>query len=205
MSESIFEKSTQGKLSEVFGSMTQSPAPKVEAKRAFVEESAPVQESAPVSRRVGTRFDEVFQTIISEESDIAVDFEGVVDGEPVEGEYDEYDENEMVSVPKAILKELLAYMEDTMGPEDSADLEIPMEGCEYSLARNHMGNTTKVGSDKQPNKVGTSSTKTSTPADKNSARTGKVEFLKNLLTSYLAMGSSKQPNKLGVNDQTVNK
>ena len=208
MSESIFEKSTQGKLSDVFGVMTQRPASKTvveESTEAPTPVATPVAEvEAPVVKpTVGTRFDEVFQSIISEEADLDVSFEGDLDLEGGD-EYEE-EEGEMVSVPKAILSELLAYMEDTMGDEDSSDLELPLEGADYNLAKNQMSNTTNTGSPKQSNKVGTASTKTGAATDKNEARTGSVKFLKNLLACYVAKGSTKQANKLGVNDQTVNK
>jgi hypothetical protein len=203
MSESIFEKSTQGKLSDVFGAMTTRSAPKTvveestEApKTVVIEDEAPVTQSNSLA---GAKFDAVFNSIIAEEAELDVSVEGDVN---VEGEGG-YDEGKMVSVPEAILKELLAYMEDTMGDEDTSEYELPMEGADFTVAKNQMSNTTNTGSPKQSNKTGTSASKTGQATDKNEARTGKVSFLKNLLACYVAKGSSKQANKLAVNDQPV--
>jgi hypothetical protein len=212
MSQSIFEKSTQGKLSDVFGAMTTRSAPKtvVEESTAAPVETTPapvaevvVESDAPVvtpKTLVGTRFDEVYNSIFSEEAELDVSIDGDID---LEGGDEYEEEGEMVQVPKAILKELLAYMEDTMGDEDSSDYELPMEGADYTVAKNQMGNTTKTGSDKQSNKTGTSASKTGQATDKKESRTGSVSFLKNLLSCYVAKGNTKQANKLSVGDQPV--
>lgn len=233
MSKNIFDQSTQDKLSDVFGSMT---TPKVIEESTETPVETPVKEEvnteevvnteAPKQEttHVGDAFDAVYNSIFQEKEckDCDKDCEKdckckKVVSEEVD-EYteelpdsdDSYDEDVMVSVPKALLDELYAYVEDTMGSEDESsvddvDFELPEEGTDHVVLANKLKNTEATGSPKQAHKLKKSAGKTGKTAQDSNVRSGKASFLKNLLGCYVAKGSSKQKNDTSVKDVPVNK
>jgi len=203
--KSIFDPSVEETLSGVFQHMT-SPARKVARKSRMVSESVTYSSTSRPS------FDKIFNEAFDEEdefADNAPDQLGVdpteFDSPDVEGDFEDGDEFEddgvedMVSVPKALIDELISYLDDPIGDNDidDPDFDIPEEKTDYSTLKNVLNNTVATGSVKAKTK--TKATKKSGAYTNSIDRSGKASILKNLLASCLAVShSGKQKSKLEV-------
>lgn len=175
-----------------------------------------VEETSEKSEILGSRFNEIFQKVFTNpsiqeeevEGDLEVSFED-------EDEESIVDEESMVSVPEALIKELYGYISDLAGPEDSdvvddVDFDLPEEGVSVggqsctgggkptadggTINRNKQVGGTKIDDKTKTRGVGS----TGIVADFKGDRIGKLVDLKKALGSYVQTGSKNVgagPNK----------
>lgn len=157
--------------------------------------------------KFGSKFNDVFKKVFVEQYD--EEYDDSMDGPPPtdefedEEDYEFEDEEEMVSVPVAAIKELYAYIEDTMGPEDESDIEnldIELEESDNSGAPkqlpNRMGDLQKTGNPYQSDKIKTCGVgKTGHVGGNSKDKSGNPVKLLNLLGQYLQKGSHYQSHK----------
>lgn len=179
------------------------------------EESTEIDESPKLGSKFNQIFDSIFKDTIEEDYD---EMEGDDLTFSDEGG-DDYAEDEMVSVPSSVIKELYAYLEDSMGAEDNVNLDSSgvnleeaynggedMDGTGKPMtAKNKMNNHTQTGSKTVNDSLGTKGVGKTGDACGKKDRDGKPHELYNLLKNYMQTGSWKAGHKLKVGDKVVNK
>jgi len=210
MSKSIFEPSVVENLSSVFSEMTTQTQPtKTKPSKRVVRES--VESNKGVTPAVATivkeksvktlsSFNAVFNAVIGESDEFDdIDMDVDVDVEDGVGE------GEMVEIPRALLDELITYLEDPMGDDeesdvDDFDMDLPEEKIQVSKL------TTKGGSTVSGSVIANDNTKQSAKKSGSACgkkvRDGKASLL-NRLYSFKVSGSPTAKVKMVVGQKAL--
>jgi hypothetical protein len=168
------------------------------------------------SKAVGSKFNEIYNacygdTLVSENDELSLGMGG-------EGEYEdeasidyEGGEDDMIQVPSSVIRELYAYLEDSMGSEDGSDvenldveldleLEESNDGTPSALS-NKLGDLVVKGKTVQNDKLGTRGIgKTGSGGGNGKDKSGTPQKLINILSHLIVKGSGRQ-NGLKVGEQ----
>lgn len=214
---SIFQDETHASLQSKFQNMINPTLVKEQVdstKEVIVESKTEETVSKPEdtkqiseSNNVGSKFNEIYNscfgnTLVSEDAELSLGVEGEDSYEEDPSIDVEYEgEEEMIQVPASVIRELYAYLEDTMGAEDVTDVEnldIDVELEESndgkpSALPNKLADLTVKGKTVQKDKTGTVGVgKTGNGGGNSKDKNGTPQRLSNILSHLIAKGTARQ-------------